>query len=142
MGDYLMQFAPELTWQNVVLGVLLFVITFAGSSAIVSFVLVKLPATYFHSSHDRDLWTDRHHAVRWTGLVLKNLAGVILVVVGIVMAVPGVPGPGFLIIFFGIVLLDFPGKRRFEQKLVSRPKVLKTINSLRRKYDKPPLVLD
>lgn len=142
MGDYLMQFAPELTWQNVVLGVLLFIITFAGSSALVSFVLVKIPANYFHSSHEREFLTDRHHAVRWTGIIFKNIAGVVLIFVGIVMAVPGVPGPGFLIIFFGIVLVDFPGKRRLEQKLVGRPKVLKTINRLRLKFDKPPLLLD
>jgi hypothetical protein len=40
------------------------------------------------------------------------------------------------------MLLDFPGKRRFEHKLVSRPRVLQTINQLRRKFDKPPLILD
>jgi predicted dehydrogenase len=40
------------------------------------------------------------------------------------------------------MLLDFPGKRGLELKLVRRPKVLQTINQLRRKFDKPPLELD
>ena len=131
----------QLTWSRIVLGVLLIVVTFLVTTGVVSFVVVKLPPTYFHPSHDRDLWSDRHRAIRWTGIIIKNLSGIVLILVGIVMAVPGVQGPGLLTILFGIMLLDFPGKRRLERKLVSRPSVLKAINNLRRKYDKPPLVL-
>jgi hypothetical protein len=40
------------------------------------------------------------------------------------------------------MLLDFPGKRGLELKLVSRPKVLHAINRLRQRFDKPPLQLD
>jgi hypothetical protein len=141
MGDWLMQFVPEITWQNAVIGAVLFIVTFAASSALVSFVLVRLPATFFHPSHDRDILVDRHHVIRWSGIVVKNLVGFALVIVGIVMSIPGVPGPGFLTILFGIALLDFPGKRRLEYKIVSRPKVFQAINALRRKFNKPPLVL-
>ena len=38
--------------------------------------------------------------------------------------------------------MDFPGKRRLERWLVSRPTVLNTINRLRQRYGKPPLVLE
>jgi hypothetical protein len=38
-------------------------------------------------------------------------------------------------------MLDFPGKRRIEAKLIGQPTVLSVINSLRRKRGKPPLVL-
>ena len=141
MGDWLTQFLPQLTWQKVTLGVVFFVIAFAASSALVSFVLVRLPATFFHPSHDRDILVDRHHVIRWSGILIKNLIGLLLVIVGIIMSVPGVPGPGFLTILFGIALLDFPGKRRLEYKIVSRPKVYQAINALRRKFDRPPLVL-
>jgi hypothetical protein len=141
MGDWVMQFVPDLTWRNAIVGALLFVVTFAASSALVSFVLVRLPATFFHPSHDRDILVDRHHMVRWSGIVIKNLIGFVLVVVGIIMSIPGVPGPGFLTILFGIALLDFPGKRRLEYKIVSRPRVYQAINALRRKFDRPPLVL-
>lgn len=141
MGDWLMQFVPNLTWQNAVIGAVLFIVTFAASSALVSFVLVRLPATFFHPSHDRDILVDRHHVIRWSGIVIKNLVGFALVIVGIVMSIPGVPGPGFLTILFGIALLDFPGKRRLEYKIVSRPKVFQAINALRRKFNKPPLEL-
>jgi hypothetical protein len=141
MGNWLMQFVPDLTWQNVVLGVVFFVVTFAASSALVSFVLIRLPATFFHPSHDRDILVDRHHVIRWSGIVIKNVIGFALLLIGILMAIPGVPGPGFLTILFGIALLDFPGKRWLEYKIVSRPKVFQAINALRRKFDKPPLEL-
>lgn len=102
----------------------------------------KLPVTYFQPTHERDFLVNRHRAVRWSGMVFKNLIGFILVVLGIVMSLPGVPGQGVLTILLGIMLLDFPGKRSFEYKLVSRPRVLQAINGLRRKFGKPPLVLD
>ncbi|MGZ8848056.1 MAG: hypothetical protein ACXW3C_16480 [Pyrinomonadaceae bacterium] len=132
---------PDFTWKKLIIGALLMVVTFVVATSIVTLVVVKLPATYFHPSHDRDLWSDRHRAIRWTGLVIKNLGGLILVLLGIAMSLPGVPGPGVLTILFGIMLLDFPGKRRLEYKLVSHPRVLKAINQVRQKYDSPPLEL-
>jgi hypothetical protein len=53
-----------------------------------------------------------------------------------------VPGQGILNILLGIMLLDFPGKRSLEYRLVSRPQVLSTINKLRHRFGKPKLVLD
>jgi len=61
---------------------------------------------------------------------------------GIVMSLPGIPGQGVLTILLGIMLLDLPGKRRLEQKILSKPRVLEKINRLRQKFSRPPLVLD
>ncbi len=133
---------PAVTWQAVILGLVLFAVTSAVSSAIVSWVLVKLPPTYFQAAHDRDFWKEKHRALRWGGIVGKNLAGVLLIALGVMMSLPGIPGPGFLTILLGVMLLDFPGKRALELKIVSRPRVLNGINGLRRKFDKPPLLLD
>lgn len=132
----------SITWQSVLLGVLLFLVTFTISLAIVSFIMVKIPPDYFHKDCPRDLWSDRHPAVRFLGVLAKNILGVVLVVLGVLMSLPGVPGQGILTILLGIMLLDFPGKRTLEHKLVSRPQVLKTINKLRHRFGKPALVLD
>lgn len=132
----------HLTWRDVALGMLLSVVTFVGSLAVVTVVLVKLPRNYFHSSHAREFLTERHRAIRWVGIILKNLTGLVLVLLGIIMSLPGVPGQGVLTILLGIMLLDFPRKRALELKLVGRPKVLQAINGVRRKFDKPPLILD
>jgi archaellum biogenesis protein FlaJ (TadC family) len=132
----------SITWQKVLLAVLLFLVTFAISLLIVSFIMVRIPADYFRKDHRRDLWSDRHPAVRLLGVFAKNVLGVVLVALGIVMSIPGVPGQGILTILLGIMLLDFPGKRDLEHKLVSRPPVFKAINKLRHKFGKPALMLE
>jgi hypothetical protein len=135
-------FFGSITWQRILLGVVLFLVTFAISLAVVSIIMVRIPPDYFRKDHRRELWTDRHPAVRFLGVLAKNVLGVLLVALGIVMSIPGVPGQGILTILLGIMLLDFPGKRDLELKLVSKPRVLKAINKLRQKFGKPVLVLD
>jgi hypothetical protein len=131
-----------ITARQVLLGVLLFLATFTISLAIVSFILVKIPANYFRTDQPREFWSGRHASIRFLGLFAKNVLGVLLVALGIVMSIPGVPGQGILTILLGIMLLDFPGKRSLEHKLVSRPQVFRAINKLRHRFGKPPLVLD
>lgn len=132
----------SITWQSVLVGILLSVVTFTISLAIVSFIVVRIPPDYFHKDHPRDLFADRHPVVRFLGVLAKNVLGVVLVVLGILMSIPGVPGQGILTILLGIMLLDFPGKRSLEYKIVARPQVLRTINKLRDRFGKPSLVLD
>ena len=128
-----------LTWGQVLIGVLISVATFVASIAVVTLVLVKLPANYFHSSHDREFLTHRHPVLRMVGIFLKNLLGLVLVGFGVVMSLPGVPGQGVLTILLGIMLLDFPGKRELERRLIAHPRILRSINRLRRRFKRPPL---
>lgn len=132
----------SITLRGALLGVLLFIVTFVISLAIVSFILVKIPANYFQKDRPREFLADRPPVIRYLGLFGKNLLGVLLVALGILMSIPGVPGQGILTILLGIMLLDFPGKQSLEHKLVSRPQVLKAINKLRHRFAKPSLVLD
>ena len=127
---------------NVLLAIGLFVVTFAASIGIISFILVKLPPDYFQESNPRTFMADHRPALRWAGLIGKNLLGILLVLLGVVMSLPGVPGQGILTILLGIMLVDLPGKRRLEQKILSQPKVLEKINRLRHKFSKPPLLID
>jgi hypothetical protein len=62
-------------------------------------------------------------------------------VVGSILALPGVPGQGMLTVLIGFVLIDLPGKRRLERKLVGRPRILRAINRLRKRFGSPRLVL-
>lgn len=142
ISNWLPQFWAALTWQKMLMGAGLFLVSFVISTALVSFALVKLPATYFHSSHARDFFEGQNRAIRWGGVILKNLIGLILIVIGVILSLPGIPGPGFVTILLGLVMLDIPGKRPLETRLVRRPAVLETINRLRARFDKPPLVLD
>jgi hypothetical protein len=68
---------------------------------------------------------------------LRNLLGVILILLGLAMLL--LPGQGVLTLLIGLLCVDFPGKRRFERWLVSRPAVARGINRLRRRAGRPPL---
>ena len=131
-----------LSLRELLVAIALFIVTFGISLAIISFILVKIPPTYFQKSHPRNFWVDRHPSVRWAGLIGKNALGIVLVLLGILMSIPGVPGQGILTILLGLMLIDLPRKRQLEYKILSRPKVLEKINRLRHKFSKAPLVLD
>jgi len=129
-------------WKGAVLGIVLFLITFSLSLGIVSFIMIRIPADYFKKDNPRKILPNHHRAVRGAVLVSRNILGAFLVALGIVLSLPGVPGQGLLTILLGVMLLDFPGKRTLEYKLVSRPKVRAAINKLREKFGKPELILD
>jgi hypothetical protein len=129
------------TWRSVLLGALLFVVTFTISLAVVSFILVKIPPNYFQEDRPHEFWSGRHPAIRLLGIIGKNLLGVLLVALGILMSIPGVPGQGILTILLGIMLLDFPGRQNLERRIVSQPRVLKNVNKLRHRFGKPELGL-
>jgi hypothetical protein len=140
--ESLSQFFTSMTLRGAALGVGIFLVTFFANLALVSFILVKIPADYFSESRQGKFLATQSPVIRGLALIGKNIAGVILVVLGIILSLPGVPGQGVLTILLGVMLLDFPGRRRFERWIVSSPKVLRTVNKLRQRFDKPPLILD
>ena len=128
--------------SSFLIGALIFVASFLINLGIVSFILVKLPKDHFAKSRKRKFLEGHHPALRLAAAIGKNIGGALLVVLGIVLSLPGVPGQGLLTILLGIMLLDFPGKDRLEQKLLSRPSIVNAINSLRGRFGKPPLELN
>jgi hypothetical protein len=132
----------RLTGAGLTYGFLIFLATFVITSAIAALIIVKLPPDYFHPSNEREFWVDQHPVLRWAGLVAKNIIGVLLVLTGVVMSLPGVPGPGLLTILIGIMLLDFPGKRGLELRLVRRQQVRRALDGVRKRFNQPPLLLD
>jgi len=110
---------------------------FVGTLIAIPFILVRLPPHYFDERQPRRWMPDHHPVLRLLGLVVKNAVGAVFLTVGIALLF--LPGQGILTILLGISLMDFPGKRYIERKIVGQPTVLKAINALRGKYGKPPL---
>ena len=131
-----------MNWGYVVGLAFLWIASVAVSIVAITVLLVQLPSTYFLDSHQRQLWIDRHRVIRWTGIVLKNLLGLFLVLLGGVLAVPGIPGQGLLTVVIGLVLLDFPGKRRLEQSILSRPGLRARVHRLSARFGREPLGLE
>jgi hypothetical protein len=119
---------------------LLVLIAFLASIIIAAVFLIQLPATYFLNSGCPSQPPGRSAIRSWSILVVKNLLGAVLVALGVVMLLT--PGQGILTILIGIILLDFPGKRRLERKLIARPGVLDSINRLRAHFGKAPFVIE
>ena len=142
MTEWLTEFWQTLTWARVLLGVGIFAASLAISFASIFVVLVKIPANYFSPHYTYDFLPDSKWFVRWGAVIAKNLLGVFLILLGIVLSLPGVPGQGILTILLGIIMLDIPGKRPIEAKIIQRPMVLSAANNLRARWGKPPLIID
>jgi archaellum biogenesis protein FlaJ (TadC family) len=116
-------------------------ITFFVSLAVVPFLLIRIPSDYFsHKKRQRPLVKNNNPFVRGVFIVGKNVVGYMLIVLGITMLF--MPGQGLLTVLLGIILIDFPGKYRFERWLVLRKHVLRSINWLRIRANAEPLVVD
>src|SRR5437870_2876918 len=118
------------SWQNLYWAGLIFVLTYGAILAVLGFLLARLPPNYFSKPANCNVRSGGYEANRAVRIA-KTLAGVVLIILGGIIALPGVPGPGLLIMLVGIILADFRGRRRFEQWLVRRPGVLITINTIR-----------
>lgn len=116
-------------------------VIFIVSLALVPFFVIRIPPDYFvpEKNHER-LRSDRHFVLRNIVRIGRNLLGFILLVAGFLMLV--LPGQGLLTILVAAMLLNFPGKKRFERWVVSRGPVLRAINWIRRRAKRPPLIPD
>ncbi|HLZ36111.1 MAG TPA: PGPGW domain-containing protein [Nitrospira sp.] len=114
-------------------------IFFIGSLIAIPYILVRLPADYFDIRVPRPWMKDHHPILRLVGHVVKNAIGAIFLFAGFLMLF--LPGQGILTMLIGVSMLDFPGKRKVEARMIGQPTVLSVINGMRQKFGKPPLVL-
>ena len=140
--EFLSDFWANLTVGKIALGVGLFLLSLSFSFGAIAIVMVKIPANYFSSHYVQDFLPGSPWIIRWGAVVAKNVFGVFLIVLGIILSLPGVPGQGFLTILLGLIMLDIPGKRPVESWFIKKPSVLSAINKFRARYKKPPLILD
>lgn len=114
--------------------------TIVVSAFAVPMLIRRMPHDYFLEDSEGSAWMRRQHpAIRLALLVLKNLLGTVLLLGGTIMLFT--PGQGLLTVVVGLLLLNFPGKRRFEIWLVSRKPVHRAIDWMRRRAGKRPLEL-
>ena len=114
--------------------------TLVVSALAVPVLIRRLPSDYFLENSAGAEWMKRQHPVqRLILLILKNLLGAILVIGGLIMFLT--PGQGILTLVVGLLLISFPGKRRFEVWLVKRKPIHRAIDWIRRRGGRPPIEL-
>ena len=115
------------------------VVAFIAGLVLVPAIAVRIPPDYFtHPERPASPLADRHPLIRLALRIGKNVLGVLFILAGVAMLV--LPGQGLLTILIGFLMLDGPGKYRFEKWLVARPFVHRPINWLRRRAGHAPLL--
>jgi len=113
---------------------------FVGTLLVMPFVVARMPADYFAVNRPPGgTYRQRHPAIGLSVVFLKNVVGAVFVFTGVLMLV--LPGPGVITILVGLTLLDFPGKRALELRIAGQRHVLLAINWMRKRADRPPLIV-
>ena len=117
--------------------ILLFVLSLIGLPVF----LTRMPPDFFSRPQRRRLKLAELRRPFWFVVLrgLKNLLGGVLFLVGLLMLF--MPGQGLLTVFAALFLLDFPGKKRFQRWIITRPAIHRPINALRRRVGRLPLEL-
>ncbi len=103
------------------------------------YIVSRLPVDYFiHEQHHTPRKNRRHPAIGFVLDGIKNVLGALLLVLGLLM-LPG-PGPSFIIIAFGLSMMNFPGKYRLKRRVAGHPWILRDLNAIRRKHGQPPFI--
>ena len=112
----------------------IFIISIIG----ISWFVAQIPEDYFLSAKRKPTkWIEQNPNLRLLVLIGKNIIGLSFIIGGLLMLV--LPGQGLLTIVTGLLLTNYPGKYRLEQKIVAIPSVFKSLNWIRIKANKPPL---
>lgn len=115
------------------------VLIFILSLVSVPWLVARIPEDYFLSPKPYVYYHEfRHPVIRILILIVKNVVGMVLLLSGISMLI--LPGQGILTIMMGLVLLNFPGKRRFERWLIRKQSISRALNWLRRRAGHAPLL--
>ena len=103
-------------------------------------IISFLPEDYFKSENRNlisSVQNSRYPLLKLLVLITKNFFGILLLLSGILMLV--LPGQGILTIITGLVFMDYPGKYKFERKLLRQKGVINSINWIRSRLSKPLL---
>jgi len=120
----------------------------AGSSAVLAIAMLVLtpwlvsliPDDYFATKERPPIvGRSEHPLLRWMLRITKNLLGLTLIIIGLFLTL--LPGQGMITALGGVLLLDFPGKRRLEMWVIRRRGLLRAINWFRARRCRPPLVV-
>jgi Na+-translocating ferredoxin:NAD+ oxidoreductase RnfG subunit len=111
---------------------------FIGSLLAIPWLVARIPTDYFMPKPEgQPRFRHRHSFVSLLGRFLKNLLGGVLLLAGVAMLI--LPGQGLLTILLGIMLIEFPGKRRLETTLIRRPTINRVVSWIRRRAGRAEL---
>ena len=117
---------PWITWAGI-----LSLVMFVGALFSLPLIISRLPVDIFMG---RKTVIHSHPVIHILLLILKNIVGLILLIMGIIMLF--VPGQGFLTVLAGLLLMTFPGKKYLIHRLLAFQTLQNGLNRIRRKMRK------
>lgn len=99
-------------------------------------VVRQMPIDYFRNRNAEIGHAGGSKAGRTAKEIGRNVAGVLLFIAGIVMMLT--PGPGVLALLLGLILVDFPGRRRLLTRIAKGRKMREKLNGMRRRVHREP----
>lgn len=115
-------------------------VLFLGSLILIPILISRMRPDYFVTPNaESHTWLGRHPVARSIARLLKNALGVVLLFAGLVMMV--LPGQGVITLLVALSLLEFPGKRTLELRLIHQRHVSSVINWTRSRAGRPPLII-
>ena len=113
-------------------------VMFLASLILIPMLVVHIPPDYFlRKKRTLANLQGRYSLIRLTGIVVKNILGIFFVLAGLAMLI--LPGQGVITILIGVMMLNFPGKLALEKRIVQQRNILRAINWMRAKANKPAL---
>ena len=113
------------------------IVVFAVSLLSVPWMICRIPTDYFLDSY---LKKKRQQSlfVRGAKVFVQNILGAGFFLLGFVLLF--IPGQGILTMFLGVILMDFPGKKKMVRRFVGIEKVRISLNWIREKKQVEPLL--
>ncbi|PXA04071.1 hypothetical protein DDZ13_08510 [Coraliomargarita sinensis] len=115
---------------------LLSVFLFLLSLIIFPLIIIYLPHDYFVRTEPG---ITTLNPLRMVLRILKNALGCFLIIAGFLMLF--LPGQGLLCLFLGISLVNFPGKRNLEMRLLGYRRIQDSVAWVRQKANRKPIIL-
>lgn len=133
MIDWLFSNQNLLAWLSA-----LSVLTFVTSLIALPWIAGMIPQNYFANNKNSQLPFRKNHSYFFLASKIgKNILGFVILCGGVLMLF--LPGQGILTIFIGMFLMDYPGKKVIERRLIGHNLVLKSLNWVRAKGGHPPI---
>lgn len=113
-------------------------VAFFVTLILVAVLVVHIPSDYFlRKKRTLVNFGSPYSVIHPISIVLKNVFGIVFVLAGLAMLI--LPGQGIITILIGVMMLNFPGKRNLERRILKQRNVLRAINWMRGKANKPSL---
>lgn len=97
----------------------------------------KIPYDYF--VNDKYSMKSASKITKFIVNPIRNIFGLILFILGFIMLFT--PGQGIITILLAVLVMRFPYKRELEQKIIANKNILKALNWLRDKNNKPHIIV-